>query len=186
MFNINQTDLMVLTVLAVFIIMIAGLLIAIFRSSPLLGNLRGHEAAFQLVTILVLSATGIVLYLQLDHLRAQGETQRIVAARNSLQEMNKLIMDNPAVFSKHLFPALGEEGSAEFITAAAALNAWEVVYHMQKEHDPSGFEKLLSKLVKGSSIETMWNSDEDLRVAYHKDFQALMNKILGITPPDTP
>ena len=167
--------------------------------SKMLGHALGNTA--EMVTLGVLTATGVILYLQLSHIRDQGEMQRIVASRNSLQEMNKIILDNKETFLPLLYPdfykgvkpeqdadakaeatteAEATADAAALVLVFSALNAWEVVYHIQKEDNLDAFTKLLARFVKDRHIGETWKNEEEIREAYDSGFRKVMKDILDI------
>ncbi len=155
------------------IVFIVGLLaifgaIILHISSEFFGNIQGLTGV---LTVVVLVMTGAILYLQLRHLEAQGEQQRIFAARDSLQKMNKLIFSDTDVSFPILYPTISKGEAEALVMSFAAFNAWEVVYHMQKESNVEEFRKLLSGLVKDSVIGETWINQPPMRAAYDKNFR---------------
>lgn len=144
----------------------------------------GTEGLTGVLTVVVLVMTGAILYLQLRHLEAQGEQQRIFAARDSLQEMNKLIFSDKKVSFPILYPHIPPKEAEALVMSFAAFNAWEVVYHMQKESNADEFRSLLSGLLEGSVIGETWIQQPPMRAAYDKNFRKMVDDILKVK--DTP
>lgn len=170
-------------------------LIFLIAPTPIGATLNDAEGLFALASLVVLAVTGFILYRQLHQIRDQGETQRIVASRNSLQEMNKIIFSDPDTFFPLLYPAMytktstaeaGKEKATAFLLAFAAFNAWEVVYHLQGKKNPEDFKKLLQGIVKGSSIEQTWKNERQMRSAYDLDFQKLVDEVISGKPTGLP
>lgn len=163
----------------VFIVGLLAILGAVILhiSSNFFGSIEGLTGV---LTVVVLVMTGAVLYLQLRHLEAQGEQQRIFAARDSLQEMNKLIFSDTDVSFPILYPKVSKGEAEALVMSFAAFNAWEVVYHMQKESNVEEFRELLSGLLKDSVIGKTWIKQPTMRAAYDKNFRKMVDEILGV------
>lgn len=140
-----------------------------------------HGSAAEVLTLLVLTATGVILFGQLHQIRGQGNLQRIVESRNSLQEMNKLLLSEDAISLEKIYPGMSGPQTKETIFAFSMLNAWEVAYHMETKDNRGEFQELLTDLIgENQIIKERWTTIKRMRTMYDPEFQKVVDRAFGL------
>lgn len=126
---------------------------------------------------------------QNETIRNQSELDRIFAWKNSIQDINRLIIEKPKIFIPLLYPQLytdgmdekeAEEKGMKITGAYASLHTLEAIYHMRKGdgQDRDQLRHFLGAYVRASDeIKEMWGIKE-YRSAFTQDFQDEMNTAL--------
>lgn len=140
----------------------------------------------RLCEIMVLIFIAIGGWTELQAIKKQNELLRIVEWKNSLNEINKMMLDDPKKYTPIFYPGAKDEAEqveAEQLTAAyTSLNTMEIVYHMRKdEEDPGILDELLRNYITpdNEAILHLWRKDEAYRHAFTQEFREKVSEILG-------
>ena len=147
--------------------------------SELACTISNHYAP--ILEILILLLIAIVGGKQLKSIERQNELIRIVQWKNSLNEINKMMIDDPKKYIPLFYPESDEGEAVEITGAYTSLNTMEIVYHMRKdEEDPRILDELLRNYIKPSNkaILNLWGKDEAYRHAFTKEFREKVDEIL--------
>lgn len=135
-----------------------------------------------ILEILILLLIAVVGGKQLKSIKRQNELIRIVQWKNSLNEINKMMLGNPKKYIPLFYPESDEGEAVEITGAYTSLNTMEIVYHMRKdEEDPRILDELLRTYITPSNkaILNLWGKGEAYRHAFTKEFREKVSEILG-------
>lgn len=143
--------------------------------------------------VVILAIIAAVARHELKVIKRQNELIRIVQWKNSLNEINKMMLDDPDKYIPIFYPKSSEDEeekckAKEMTGAYTSLNTMEIVYHMRKdEEDPRILDELLSDYIKPSNeaIKNLWGEkDKASRHAFTREFREKVTEILESTRSD--
>lgn len=140
-----------------------------------------------LLQTLILTATGLMIFWQLRETAKQNYLDRIISWKNSVQNINTLIINNAALFGEVLYPGRNQKEIERLTAAYASLHALEVIYYMRKEDEypPYRLREFLVSYVASDAFAELWKFAQ-YRVAFTQEFQEEINKILMARGPQQP
>ncbi len=131
-----------------------------------------------LIVFLFVATVGLA---QLIAMRGQNELSRIIFWKSSIQEINKLILENPDKFVPIFYPGKRPEEVLRITGAYTSLNTFETIFHMRKSQDPKQVKELLRTYIfNNDPIKELWKQKE-YRDAFTTEFQDAINDILPKT-----
>ena len=145
----------------------------------LLSSINNHAPLCEIVVLVVIAVGG---WRQLKAIKKQNELIRIVQWKNSLNEINKMMLDNPEKYIPIFYPGSSENEIVEITGAYTNLNTMEIVYHMRKdEEDPRILDKLLRSYINPDNkvVKNLWGKDEAYKHAFTNEFREKVDEILG-------
>lgn len=135
-----------------------------------------------ILEILILLLIAVVGGKQLKSIKRQNELIRIVQWKNSLNEINKMMLGDPKKYIPLFYPESNEYEAIKITGAYTNLNTMEIVYYMRKdEEDPDILDKLLRSYINpdNEGVKILWKKEnEALRHAFTNEFQERVNEIL--------
>ena len=143
------------------------------------------SAVVAVLTLLVLTWAAIAGGKQLKIIQEQNRTtqeqnrlSRIVEWKSSIQETNKLILEDPDKFVPIFYPGKSPEDVLRITGAFTNLNTFEIIFHMRKDQDPKQFKELLKTyILHNEPIKELWG-EKEYRDAFTSEFQDAVNDIL--------
>lgn len=156
------------------------------------------SALMSIVQTGIFIVTGLFVYVQLTQASKQNERDRLVAWKNSVQQICQDILRHPEPYIPLLYGEGIEKKQAEkFVAAFASLHSLETIYFMRKDEQvpPTDLRKFVEAFITTSDdFQSFWRN-EAFRPAFTLEFQKEVNSILGSTtgprtpsppPPQTP
>ena len=150
------------------------------------------------IQTLIFIVTGLFVYVQLTQAAEQQKRDRLVAWKNSVQQICQDILKHPKPYIPLLYgEEADEEQSKKFVAAFASLHSLETIYFMRKDEEvpPTDLRKFVEGFITTSDdFQNFWRN-EAFRPAFTLEFQKEVNSILGSTtisssssptPPQTP
>ena len=138
-----------------------------------------------LCEIAVLILIAVVGWIELRNIKKQNELIRIVQWKNSLNEINKMMLDDPDKYISLFYSGPDVGAAVEITKAYTSLNTMEIVYYMRKdEEDPHILYQLLKNYIKSNkAIKKLWDQGEEYQHAFTKEFRKKVDEILGSQVP---
>ena len=142
-----------------------------------LNHLKQLEPAAQILSSIVLIMTVIVLTRQLGHIQEQNDLQRTVASKSSIQELNKVLLDEQQEdFLRFVFPGAREKDAREAMMAFSLMNSLEMLYLTRdKNADDEAFKGLLKDFIP--NVRVHWKGE--FPTVYHPDFRKIVQDVFN-------